>query len=88
MANLNEKWEDNIPGFAELDGKKVSFYVDRDCIYCNVCEEEAPDNFKKSEDESHDVCFKQPENEKELKNCYVALEACPVEAIGDDGWSK
>ena len=24
-------------------------------------------------------------NEKELQNCQEALEACPVEAIGEDG---
>ena len=85
MADPKEKWQDNDNRVVEFDGKKISFYVDTDCIYCNVCEEEAPDNFKKSDDECHDVCFKQPENEKELQECYVAMEACPVEAIGDDG---
>ena len=88
MADKNEKWEDNKEGFIVSSDRKISFYVDKDCIYCNVCEEEAPSNFKKSEDESHDICFKQPENEEELKECYVALEACPVDAIGDNGWDE
>jgi ferredoxin len=88
MADPKEKWEDNKDGFVDHNGKRISFYVDRDCIYCNVCEEEAPDNFKKSDDESHDICFKQPENDREIEECYVALEACPVEAIGDDGYSE
>ena len=42
-------------------------------------------NFKVSDDDDHDICYKQPENEEELDQCYEALENCPVEAIGDDG---
>ena len=38
-----------------------------------------------SDDEDHDICFKQPENDEELAQCYEAMENCPVEAIGDDG---
>ena len=85
MADKNDKWDDNVPGFLISKGKKISFYVDKECIFCNVCEEEAPNNFKQSDDESHDICYKQPEDENELQECYVAMEACPVEAIGDDG---
>ena len=88
MADPNDKWEDNVEGFFESNGKKISFYVDRTCIFCNVCEEEAPENFKRSDDECYDVVYKQPDSEVELQNCYVALESCPVEAIGDDGWSE
>jgi ferredoxin len=29
--------------------------------------------------------YKQPENEGEESLCREAMEACPVEAIGDDG---
>lgn len=86
MADKNDKWDDNVTGFVIAEGKKVSFYVDRECIFCNVCEEEAPNNFKQADDESHDICYKQPENEVELLECYVAMEACPVEAIGADGY--
>tara|TARA_Y100001963_G_C6728366_1_gene422611 strand:+ start:223 stop:495 length:273 start_codon:yes stop_codon:yes gene_type:complete len=85
MADRNDKWEDNVGGFVIAAGKKVSFYVDKECIFCNVCEDEAPHNFKQADDDSHDVCYKQPANEEELRECYEALESCPVEAIGDDG---
>ena len=85
MANKNDKYEDNNKNMIIAAGKKISFYVDRECIFCNVCEDEAPNNFKQADDECHDICYKQPENEQELKECYIALEACPVEAIGDDG---
>ena len=85
MAEPNDKWEDNVDGFSIVAGKKVSFYVDRECILCSVCEEVAPKNFRMNDDETHDICFKQPENEAELEDCYEAMECCPVEAIGDDG---
>ena len=50
-----------------------------------MCEDVAPNNFRLNDDEDHDICFKQPENESELADCYEALESCPVDAIGDDG---
>tara|TARA_B100000700_G_C14858905_1_gene767659 strand:- start:38 stop:271 length:234 start_codon:yes stop_codon:yes gene_type:complete len=76
MADKNEKYEDNVPG---------KFYVDIECIICSVCSSCAPDNFRMSDDGSHDIVYKQPENDDELDQCYEALESCPVEAIGDDG---
>jgi ferredoxin len=85
VAEKNDKWPDNIDGFVIIAGKKVSFYVDYECILCSVCSDAAPKNFKISDDDDHDICYKQPENEEELEQCYEALENCPVEAIGDDG---
>ena len=76
MADRNDKWEDNVKG---------KFYVDKECIFCSVCSDCAPANFRMSADETHDTVYKQPENEEELENCYEALESCPVDAIGDDG---
>ena len=58
---------------------------DTQCILCSVCSDAAPNNFRMSDDEDHDICYKQPENEEELEQCYEAMENCPVEAIGDDG---
>ena len=81
----NEIWEDNIGGAVEIGGKKVSFYVDTECILCSVCSDAAPNNFRMSDDEDHDICYKQPDDEDELEQCYEAMENCPVEAIGDDG---
>ena len=85
MADPKDRFEDNIGGFSIAAGKKNSFYVDRECILCSVCAEVAPKNFRMNDDESHDICFKQPENEAELEECYEAMESCPVEAIGDNG---
>ncbi len=76
MADRRDKFEDNVPG---------KFYVDRECIFCHVCSQAAPDNFAASETGAHDYVYKQPTNEIELDECYDAMEQCPVEAIGDDG---
>ena len=85
MADPNDTWEDNVGGFSLVAGKKISFYVDKECILCSVCSDAAPNNFRMSDEEDHDICYKQPEDEEELEQCYEALENCPVEAIGDDG---
>ncbi len=76
MANLDEKWEDNVAG---------AFYVDKECILCSLCVDIAPENFRESEDGDHDIVYKQPENEEEEAACLDAMEQCPVDAIGNDG---
>ena len=85
VADPTDIWQDNIKGEQTINGKRVSFYVDMECILCSVCSDAAPNNFRMSDDEDHDICFKQPDDEEELAQCYEALENCPVEAIGDDG---
>ena len=84
MADRNDKYEDNIGGTTTINGKKYSFYVDTECILCSVCSDCAPDNFRVSDDDDHDIVYKQPENEDELEQCREAMNDCPVEAIGDD----
>ena len=76
MAELDNKYEDNIAG---------KWYVDKECIDCDLCNELAPNNFKSSDADDHSIVFKQPGNEEEEEQCNEALEACPVEAIGCDG---
>ncbi|MCP4807080.1 MAG: ferredoxin [Proteobacteria bacterium] len=88
MADPTNKWEDNVLGNAPVkneEGNTVSFYVDKECILCSVCSDAAPNNFRMSDDEDHDICYKQPDDEEEVEQCYEAMENCPVESIGDDG---
>lgn len=75
MANIDEKWPDNVPG---------KFFVDQECIDCDLCRETAPDNFTRNEDGGYSFVKKQPENEEETALCMEALEGCPVEAIGNE----
>jgi ferredoxin len=85
VADPGDAWDDNVGGEAIIGGRRVSFYVDRECILCRVCTEHAPDHFALSADEDHDVVTRQPRTLPELAACEAALADCPVEAIGDDG---
>tara|TARA_E500000318_G_scaffold19262_1_gene20083 strand:+ start:11959 stop:12192 length:234 start_codon:yes stop_codon:yes gene_type:complete len=76
MADIEDKWAENVKG---------KFYVDEQCIDCDLCREVAPDNFTRYEDGGYSYVYKQPENEEELELCVEAMEGCPVEAIGDNG---
>ena len=76
MADKGSKYEDNAPG---------AYYVDEECIDCDLCRQVAPDNFTRNEDEGYSFVYKQPSTSEEEELCTEALEGCPVEAIGDDG---
>ena len=65
--------------------KSGEYYVDHECIDCDLCREVAPDNFEREEDEGYSYIYKQPANDAERSACEEARESCPVEAIGDDG---
>src|SRR5438445_130012 len=65
-----------------LPGK---YYVDNQCIDCDLCRETAPDNFKRNDDGGYSYVYKQPESPEEEARCKEAKEGCPVEAIGDNG---
>ncbi|WCL49820.1 ferredoxin [Leptospira sp. GIMC2001] len=76
MAEINSKQPENVPG---------AYYVDTNCVPCNDCIHEAPNNLKYNSDESHVYVFKQPESPDEIKAMKNAMSVCPVEAIGNDG---
>jgi ferredoxin len=76
MADKNAKFEQNISG---------AFYVDDQCIACDACVMEAPRFFMMNDEEGHAYVKLQPKNEDEIAECLEALEACPVQAIGNDG---
>ena len=76
MANKADKWESNVTG---------KFYVDQQCIDCDLCRETAPAFFTRSEEGGYSFVSKQPVTEDEVAACKEAMEGCPGEAIGDDG---
>ena len=79
MAELEDKYKDNVTG---------KYFVDEQCIDCDLCREVALNNFKRNEDGGYSYVYKQPENEEEEQFCKEAMENCPVEAIGDFGHEK
>ncbi len=76
MADREDKNSENVTG---------KFYVDSQCIDCDLCRETAPNNFNRAEDQGYSFVYKQPVNDEETAQCLEAMEGCPVEAIGDDG---
>jgi ferredoxin len=76
MAGKDNKVSGSKPG---------KYYVDQECIDCDLCREVASENFERNEDEGFSYIYKQPETDEEKALCEEALESCPVEAIGDDG---
>ena len=76
MANKADKWDQNAGG---------KFYVDQQCIDCDLCRETAPAFFMRNDEGGYSFVQKQPTTEEEIAVCMEALEGCPVEAIGNDG---
>lgn len=76
MADVANKYPENVPG---------KYYVDNQCIDCDLCRETAPDNFKRNDEGGYSYVYKQPETPEEEARCKEAKEGCPVEAIGDNG---
>ena len=76
MPDPSDKLPENEPG---------RYYVDCQCIDCDVCRDVAPDNFTRQTEAGYSFVFRQPVNRIEEELCREALDACPVDAIGDDG---
>ena len=76
MAEVANKYPENVAG---------TFYVDDQCIDCDLCRETAPANFTRNDDGGHSYVHKQPESPEEEALCKEAMEGCPVEAIGSNG---
>jgi ferredoxin len=76
MAEVANKYPENVTG---------KYYVDDQCIDCDLCRETAPANFTRNDDGGHSYVHKQPESDEEEALCKEAMEGCPVEAIGSDG---
>lgn len=71
MARPSRRLAANAPG---------PFYVDGSCIDCGTCWQWDPDHFAPAGDHAHVQC--QPEGPAETARALLALQACPVAAIG------
>lgn len=76
MADIANRYSENKGG---------KYFVDNQCIDCDLCRETAPSNFTRSDDGGYSFVYKQPESPEEEAQCKEAKEGCPVEAIGDNG---
>jgi ferredoxin len=75
MADPETRWADNTPG---------RFFVDENCIDCDLCRTTAPHNFQRSEEGGYSFVGRQPQGEREEADCLQAQADCPVDAIGDE----
>ncbi len=75
MATLADRYSENVTG---------KYYVDSQCIDCDLCRETAPANFTRQDDGGYSYVYKQPETPEEEAQAKEAMEGCPVEAIGND----
>ena len=66
----------NVPG---------RFYVDDQCLDCDLCRETAPTVFRRDDEMGVAYIYHQPESEDELSLTAEALQGCPCEAIFSDG---
>lgn len=76
MADRKDKVLESVPG---------KYYVDAQCIDCDVCRVTAPQNFQRNEDKGYSYVSSQPGDAEEDAQCQEAMDSCPVEAIGKDG---
>lgn len=73
MADPHKRLDTNHPG---------NFYVDTTCINCDTCRQLAPTSFEEVGDYS--AVVHQPAGDKELRQAYRALLACPTGSIGTE----
>ena len=64
MANKAEKWKDNAAG---------KFFVDQQCIDCDLCRETAPAFFMRHDDGGYSFVHKQPTTEEEVARVALFL---------------
>ncbi len=70
MADVANKYAENVEG---------KFYVDDQCIDCDLCRETAPANFKRNDDGGHSYVYKQPETPEENGRARPLATAKPVQ---------
>jgi ferredoxin len=76
MADIANRYPENIAG---------AYYVDNQCIDCDLCRETSPNSFKRNDDGGYSFVYKQPDSPEDQKLAKEAMEGCPVEAIGSNG---
>ncbi len=76
MADYALRVPENVPG---------AWYVEDTCIACGLCEDRAPHSFRNYPAGGYNYVYHQPVTPEELNDAEESKEACPVEAIGNDG---
>jgi len=75
MAILSDRLPQNVLG---------RYYVDAQCIDCDLCRETAPTIFGRHDESGYSFVQRQPQTPEEIASAEEAIQGCPVEAIGND----
>ena len=75
MAQSHHRFPQNAPG---------PFYVDRECIDCDLCRHHVPEFFSRDDAAAHSFVHRQPSTPEEVSACEEALDACAADAIGKE----
>jgi len=70
---------------AYADNARGRYYVDPQCIDCDLCRKTALACFDRNPTGGYSFVRVQPTTPEEEALCAQALAECPVNAIGDDG---
>jgi ferredoxin len=76
MADPTNKSPGSVPG---------RYYVDAECVDCDLCREMAPSVFIRNDAEGVSFVHRQPVTEEEIALVEEALAGCPADTIGNDG---
>lgn len=76
MAIPADRLPQNVPG---------AWYVDAQCIDCDLCRETAPQIFGRHDETGFSFVQRQPVTPEEIALAEEARQGCPVEAIGNEG---
>ena len=76
MADIANRYPENIAG---------KYYVDSNCIDCDLCRSNAPQFFARHDLGGHSYVHRQPETPSEIALAETARLACPTDTIGNDG---
>ena len=69
MAEPRNKLPENVGG---------KYYVDTQCIDCDVCRVTAPENFRRDEEKAYSYVFRQPASPSEERS---SIEASMVRSV-------
>jgi ferredoxin len=76
LRDFRERLPSSAPG---------KFYVDDQCLDCDLCLEIAPTVFRRDDPTGRSYVFKQPESDEEFALAKEAVAGCCTEAIRADG---
>ena len=77
------KQADEPLGFRK--GVPGRFSIEKECIFCTLCSEIAPEMIQPDFEAGYSYVYRQPSTRHEIDLCIEAMRACPVNAIKDEG---